>query len=633
MRLRLPARRFALSVSIVPMLHATAVMAQAQPAPSQNPSLPTSQTDTSRLDPVNVTATRIPSRVSDTIAETTVIDRTDIDRATGRTFSELLSRQPGIQFTNTGGLGQFSSVYVRGLRAQSTLLLIDGVPMGDVDFNLPSMSNIPLDSIDRVEIVRGPLSSLYGSQAMGGVIQVFTRQAREGFSPNASATIGSNQYYQLSGGAAFGQGPFNGAVQLSRVSTNAFSATAPNEAFGYYNPDRDPFIQTSGNLRLGWQLSSDWRIEGSAMSAQATRHIDDGPDVDSKQKITNAVQTLALNGKLADNWRTRLSVGWSSDTREAIATANPYEYPGKFKSDQRQYTWENTTLTPLGTAMVLLERTTQTLTQPVQLYAVTQRNIDGIGVGLTGEAQQHSWQTAVRRDANSQFGGQTTGSIGYGYALTPQWRLGGSYGTSFVAPSFADLYYPGYSNPNLTPELGKSAEVSLRWASGGQSLRAAWVDTRIQNAIVLDADFLPVNVGTAKIDGLVMAWQGNWPTVLASASYENLNPRNTTGGDPFYGNQLPGRARQALRGSIDWMVSVFSVGGTVSAWSSRYSDLANTYQVGGFTTIDLRADYPIDKAWTVGVRLNNLTEKSYQTAYGYNQPGREGYLTLRWQPR
>jgi vitamin B12 transporter len=175
--------------------------------------------------------------------------------------------------------------------------------------------------------------------------------------------------------------------------------------------------------------------------------------------------------------------------------------------------------------------------------------------------------------------------------------------------------------------------VSLRWASGGQSLRTAWVDTRIQNAIVLDADFLPVNVGTAKIDGLVMAWQGNWPTVMASASYENLNPRNTTGGDPYYGNQLPGRARQALRGSIDWMMSVFSIGGTVSAWSSRYSDLANTYEVGGFTTIDLRADYPIDKSWAVGVRLNNLTEKIYQTVYGYRQPGREGFLTLRWQPR
>jgi vitamin B12 transporter len=270
MRLRLPARRFALSVSIVPMLHATAVMAQALPVSPQNPSVPVSQTDTNRLDPVNVTATRIPSRVSDTIAETTVIDRTDIDRATGRTFTELLSRQPGIQFTNTGGLGQFSSVYIRGMRAQSTLLLVDGVPMGDVDFNLPSMSNIALDSIDRVEIVRGPLSSLYGSQAMGGVIQVFTRQAREGFSPNASATVGSNQYYQISGGAAFGQGPFNGAVQLSRVSTNAFSAAAPNELFGFYNPDRDPFIQNSGNLRLGWQLNSDWRIEGSAMSAQAS---------------------------------------------------------------------------------------------------------------------------------------------------------------------------------------------------------------------------------------------------------------------------------------------------------------------------------------------------------------------------
>jgi vitamin B12 transporter len=150
---------------------------------------------------------------------------------------------------------------------------------------------------------------------------------------------------------------------------------------------------------------------------------------------------------------------------------------------------------------------------------------------------------------------------------------------------------------------------------------------------VLDADFLPVNVGAAKIDGLVIAWQGNWPTVLASASYENLNPRNTTSGDPNDGNQLPGRARQVLRGSLDWMVNVFSIGGTVSVWSSRFSDLANTYQVGGFTTIDLRADYPINRSWTVGVRLNNLTEKRYQTVYGYNQPGREGYLTLRWQPR
>jgi vitamin B12 transporter len=120
---------------------------------------------------------------------------------------------------------------------------------------------------------------------------------------------------------------------------------------------------------------------------------------------------------------------------------------------------------------------------------------------------------------------------------------------------------------------------------------------------------------------------------LASASYENLNPRNTTSGDPNDGNQLPGRARQALRGSLDWMVNVFSIGATVSVWSSRYSDLANTYQVGGFTTIDLRADYPINKSWSVGVRLNNLTEKRYQTVYGYNQPGREGYLTLRWQPR
>src|SRR5262249_54965789 len=162
---------------------------------------------------VAITATRTPSRVADVVAEVTVLDRETLDRSSGRTLVELLSQQPGLQFTSNGGLGKSSSLFIRGLEARHTLLLVDGVRVGSATLGTPSLDNLPLEAIERIEIVRGPMSALYGSDAVGGVIQVFTRRGRAGLHPNAKATVGSKRYGQLAGGVSLGSGSFDAAVQ------------------------------------------------------------------------------------------------------------------------------------------------------------------------------------------------------------------------------------------------------------------------------------------------------------------------------------------------------------------------------------------------------------------------------------
>jgi vitamin B12 transporter len=582
------------------------------------------------LDAVTVTATRTPSRVSETVADVTVIERDEIERATGRTLPELLARQPGIQISSNGGLGTISGVFIRGLEARHTLLLVDGVRLGSATVGTPSFDNLPLAAIDRIEVVRGPLSSLYGSEAVGGVVQVFTRRGQQGLVPDAFATVGSNRYVQAGGGLAFGSGAFDGAVRVTSTRTQGFSATNPRVQFGLHNPDDDGFRQTAGSLRLGWQLSPDWRLDGFALESDGEVDYDDGPGGPARAKLSNGVQSLAAAGRVTSGWRTRLAYGRSTDVYDTVATASPFTPLGATKTDQRQLGWENAFDTPVGTLLALVERIEQRVERPGQPYAVDRRDIDALALGLTGEAGAHAWQASVRSDRNSQFGRQTTGSAGYGYSVSPAWRLFGSLGTSFVAPSFNQLYFPGFGNPTLQPEEGEHGELGVRWTGGGQVLRAAWVDNRIRGYI--PSGPLPTNVPRSRIDGLVMSWEGRWSGLAAGASYERLDPRNATEGSPNFDKLLPRRSRDAMRAQADWSFGEFSVGGTLSAFSERYEDAANTLRIAGFATLDLRADWRIDRAWTLGLRLNNLADKAYETAYGYNQPGREAYLTVRWSP-
>jgi vitamin B12 transporter len=584
-----------------------------------------------RLDNVVVTATRTPTRVADAVADVTVLDRTALDRADGRTLVELLAQQPGLQFSSNGGLGKASSLFIRGLEARHTLLLVDGVRVGSATVPSPSFDNLPLESIERIEIVRGPMSALYGSDAVGGVIQVFTRRGREGMHGNAKLSAGSHRYAQAAGGLAFGEGGFDAAVQVQHTENRGISATNANVPFGSFDPDPDGFNQNAGTLHLGWQIAPHWHVQGLVLESNGITQIDDGPGVDARARLRNAVQALRLAGRLSEAWQTRLSVARSVDVYDTLSSASVFASLGAIASTQRQLGWENEIATPLGTALVLAERTEQEVDKPDPPFDVRSRRIDAVGIGLSGAAVGHHWQASLRGDHNSQFGHQTTGALGYAWQFAPAWRAGASLGTSFVAPSFNQLYYPGFGNPDLQPEEGRHAELNLRWVDGAHSVRAAWYGHRIRGYIPSGPQ--PVNVPRTRIEGVTVAYEGRVANLGVGASVDHVDSRNVTAGSANFDRQLPRRAKNALRAQADWASGAWSAGATLAAFSARFDDAANALRLGGYATLDLRADRSFANDWTLGLRLNNVGGKVYETAYGYNQPGRELFVTLRYAPR
>jgi vitamin B12 transporter len=256
---------------------------------------------------VTITATRVPTPVNQLVAEVTVIDRATIERSEGRTLVELLSQQAGLQFASNGGLGKTASLFIRGLESRHTLLLVDGVRVGSSTVGSPSLDNLPLEAVERIEIVRGPMSSLYGNGAFGGVVQVFTRQATQGLSANAKVAAGTNEFGQIAAGMGYGNGVFDVAVQAQHTDTRGVSATNPSVPFGSYNPDRDGFRQSAGSLRLGWRPAGDWRVELLGLQSTGLSGLDDGPGANARAELLNEIVALSARGSVLPGWKTRLS--------------------------------------------------------------------------------------------------------------------------------------------------------------------------------------------------------------------------------------------------------------------------------------------------------------------------------------
>jgi vitamin B12 transporter len=267
------------------------------------------------------------------------------------------------------------------------------------------------------------------------------------------------------------------------------------------------------------------------------------------------------------------------------------------------------------------------VTKPPPQYDVTSRQADALSLGWSGNAAGHSWQASARHDRNSQFGNQATGAVAWGYAITPAWRTGASYGSSFVAPSFNQLYWPGFGNPALQPEEGKHAELSLRFSRDSHGARAAWFRHRIRGYITPGPN--PDNID-AHIDGISLSFDEQLKDWALNASVDFMDPQVATGDNA--GNQLPRRARTALKMQADWTGGDLSGGVAWRAFSRRFDEAANTLRLPGYGTLDLRADWRLAPGWTLGARLNNVADKAYETAVGYNQPGREAYVTLRFAP-
>ncbi len=588
--------------------------------------------DPPELPTVVVTATRQPSRADEQVADVSIITREEIEASRGRSLADLLSRQEGIQMSSNGGLGQTGSVFIRGTEARHTLLLIDGVRYGSATVGTPILDNIPIEQIDHIEIVRGPLSSLYGSDAVGGVIQVFTKRGNGTFEPQASITAGTGRYFAGSAGFSAGSERLDYHVGVAWQRVNDASATRPYAPFDVYDPDRDAFSQASATASLGYRLTDRWTARLQTLGSRGTVEYDDGVSFDGSHVNTRArlVSTSlagTLEGTVLPFWAMKFLVGQSHDRNRTLASAFGDFGLSTFTTHQTQASWENRFATPIGSVLAAYEHTEQKVgLSPGDDFDPNERDINAGLLGLDGGWREHHWQTSLRHDRNSQFGGEDTGSAGYGYDLTPSLRIAASYGTSFVAPSFNQLYYPGFGNPLLQPEKGRSKEASLRWAEGGREARVAYFVNRIRGFIT--SGERPENIAHAKIDGVSASASSTLGDWRFGSSIDLIDPRNQDGD-----LRLPRRARQVLHLSSDGKVAGVGLGAELSMIGRRFDDTANTQRLGGYTTLDLHADYPLARDWTVALRIDDVTDKRYETAFGYRPAGRNAFVTLNWLPR
>lgn len=581
-----------------------------------------------------VTATRQPVRADAQLADVSVITREQIEQAQGRTLGELLAAQPGVQASANGGRGHTTTLSIRGNDARHTLLLIDGMRYGSATAGLASIENLPLEAIERIEIVRGPLSSLYGADAAGGVVQVFTRKGRSGVQPNAKLGVGPHGFREATAGIAGAQGAFNGSLQLGWQRDHGFSATNEHVPFGGFNPDDDGFRQSSVSGSAGWRFSDAWSLNLQGLRSRGTSQYDDGPGADSRARLTSESWGADLTGRVSSAWKTSLRFAQSTDVYDTLATANLFTELGAFRTRQQQVSWENTVATPAGSLLLLAEHLTQKVNKPGTPYDVVDRDIDAVAVGLNGDSGIHHWQGSLRHDRNSQFGEETTGNLAYGIDLGSAWRLGAAAGRSFVMPSFNQLYWPGFGNPELLPERGRSVEANLRWRpAAGQQLTLTAYRQRVRDFITAANS----NVPNARLDGATLAYEGRFADWQLGASYDYLHAREVD--EDGEDGPLPRRAKHALKLSADRNVGAWSAGATLVAQSKR-SDVAFDasfnqvpVKLGGYALIDLRADWRFLPDWTLQARLNNVADRQYETAYGYNQPGRELFVSLRWAPR
>ncbi|MDB6083750.1 MAG: TonB-dependent vitamin receptor, partial [Gammaproteobacteria bacterium] len=592
----------------------------------------------SSLDDVTVTATRTATSVADALASVTVLTRDDIESRQVLSLQELFEGEAGVQVSNNGGLGKASSVFLRGANADQVLVLVDGVRMGSATLGTTGFQYLPLDQIGRVEIVRGPLSSLYGSEAMGGVIQLFTqRPTADGVSLQADAAAGSHDTYRVGANWAVVSGPLSYGLGASNLTSSGYpncSGAAPSSTSfggGCYVNDSSPdgYHNVSTSAHIGYRFSDSADAEATFMRAQGgTRYA--GSYTNHEDFVQ---QAAAVSGHWAPVAALRLTaqVGQSHDNeRDTLdfveSPGNLFDTTRNSASLQADWTMAPHQLLTLGTDYLH-----DTIASDAG-FPVTSRRVSGVFGEYQGTLGAQQLALSARQDHNSQFGNKTTGSAAWGYRFAETMRLTASYGTAFHAPSFDELYYPYFGNPALKPETSRSFELGLdqRLKMAHWSVRG--FDSEIDNLISYDAVlFAPENTDRARIHGIelqggiaVGAWTGDLTGTW-------LDARNRTMGSPYYGNELTRRARGTGRVEVARQWSHVRLAARVNVAGPSFDDVANTAPLGGYTTVDTLLEWTPTKRWVLQAKVANLTDHRYQTAQYYPQDGRNFLVTLRYR--
>lgn len=608
-----------------PLLPALGAILSSSSAFAQNLSPPV---EVAMLDQVVVTATRQASRDSEQIASVELIDREMIERSGAQSLAELLAGVPGVRLTSNGGAGSNSAVYLRGAESRHTLLLVDGMRVGSATTGQPTFELLPVGLIDRIEILRGPASALYGSEAIGGVIQVFTRRGEGPFKPQVFAGYGSDQTRRIEASAGGAHERLRYSIGAGHFATDGINANPdPVKQPKYYQPDRDGFEEHHVSASVAAGFGEDDEAGVSLFASQGRNRFDAYSSafdafLDKRLSAANAW----LRNRLAPGWTSTLRLGQSVDALKNYSDAS--KIPSRFDTTQRQLVWQHDIALAGGMLLAAYERLEQDVDGTTD-YVEDSRSIDSLLLGWRRSFGEHQLQLNARHDDNSQFGGKTTGQLGYGYQIDAAWRIKASIASAFNAPTFNQLYWPdagfGGGNPALKPEKALNRELGLQWAQGGQLVTLTYFNNKVTDLI---AGWPPVNVGEARLEGVELGYQaafGPWQ-FAAGADLLDATDRDT-------GKELPRRASEAGFARIDRELGDWRMGLEWRGEGRRYDNTSNTRKMGGYGLLNAYAHYQLERDWRLELRADNLLDKDYERAWGYGTPDASVFVGVRWAPR
>lgn len=602
-----------------------------------------------KLSDVVISANRQVQARNDSSAANTVFTRADIDRLQPSSLTDLLSRVPGVQVAPTGGRGSLPGIYIRGTKSAQSLVLVDGQRIANTTSGDSGLQYLNVDQIERVEVLRGSRSVIYGSDAIGGVIQVFTRRnAEQCLQPRLKLGVGSNQTWERSLGLSGGdeQTRFNLGASLDETAgINSTHQSFPSDG------DHDAYRNRSLSLNLSHAFSDDLEVGFNLLDNRGKSEYDNsfgrfdlatGQSVGQKPYTDYTVSSASgyVDAKLSESWQSRLELG-HSENRDTKRDTLSDEF-SVFNTYRDSVNWQNDlTLNERNSLIVggdwyedrFHGSTTFTEDSRWNRAAFVQHRFQGEGF---------STELGLRRDQNQQFGGQNSWSGTLTLPINPDNEVLLSYSEGFRAPTFNDLYYPDtqYSNPNLQPETSKSYE--LQWRSqltDSTRVEASLYRTDLSDAIILDGG-KPQNVASARINGVEAAlkqdlfgWQGNLGVSL-------IDPR-----DRDNGHTLARRARRTLNLDLDRQFDKLGVGASWQAISSSYDDEANLNRLGGYALLGLRSSWALNPAVLLSLKVDNLLDKGYSRArYSYDDPaflnnqdyreeGRVWMFGVTWTPK
>ena len=578
-------------------------------------------------DAVVVTATRFPQARSQTLQPVNIITAEDIARSGQQTLVEVLQTLGGVEIASNGGFGQVSSVFMRGANSNQTLVLVDGMRINSATAGTTAFENIPLNQIERIEVVPGQLSGLYGSDAIGGVIQIFTKSGK--YAPASSITAGVGTYGtgSVSGGVNRTVDNTDFSLNLGYFESRGFDATKL-AAFGH-NPDRDGYRNENFSGKIAHHLDERNELGLTVFQSDGHTHFDADPTTDDVNHQTLSAYSLYSSNQITSVWQSLVRGGESTDDLTTTGAL-----PGFFRTRQPQLTWQNNIKLGPGTAIAGAEYLAQNVASDTA-YAQTHRTIKSAFAGYTGQHERHGWQANIREDDNSQFGSHTTGLLGYAYRLTPELRLRVGAGTAFKAPTFNDLYFPsttsGSGNPNLRPERSRSEEAGLNYQLGSNRFSATYFHNRITDLIVFnDNTLMPENVNRARIKGTELAYQGFFGELQANAQLVVQDPI-----DRETGKLLPRRAREYGSLALSDAAGPWKLGAEVVASGARFDSMDESpgTKMHGYGLLNLTASYVLSRDWSIRARWNNVFNREYELAQNFNTPGSNVFVAVQYQPQ